>query len=117
MRRVQASSNPLSHSRALSCKQDVLYPRFFSRNTGISSGNPLPAYAIRDYPRLSFVLLNQHKVQLIFPVKSYSGDFLHGADAIVLGCQKEDYVEVRLIAFPALNSTYTSTPLTESCSP
>jgi hypothetical protein len=95
----------------------LLYPRFFSRNTGISSGNPLPAYAIRDYPRLSFVLLNQHKVQLIFPVKSYSGDFLHGADAIVLGCQKEDYVEVRLIAFPALNSTYTSTPLTESCSP
>ena len=94
----------------------VLYPRSFSRNKGLASTNPWPAYAVRDYPRLGFLLLNQHSISAIFPGRINSS-FPHAADAIVLGCQREDYVEVRLIAFPELESVYLSAPLTETCSP
>lgn len=94
----------------------VLYPRSFSRNKGLASTNPWPAYAVRDYPRLGFLLLNQHSISAIFPGRINSS-FPHAADAIVLGCQREDYVEVRLIAFPELETVYLSAPLTETCSP
>ncbi|MGZ9225579.1 MAG: glycosyltransferase family 39 protein [Anaerolineales bacterium] len=94
----------------------VLYPRSFSRNKGLASTNPWPAYAVRDYPRLGFLLLNQHSISAIFPGRMDS-TFPHAADAIVVGCQREDYIEVRLIAFPELDSVYVSAPLTEACSP
>ena len=95
----------------------LLYPRFLSKDGGISSGTPLPAYAMRDFPRIGFILLNETTTHLVFPVGEYPGDFPHGADAIVLGCRSKDYVTARLIAFPELNIVYTSAPLFEPCSP
>jgi hypothetical protein len=94
----------------------ILYPRSFSRDKGLASTNPWPAYAIRNYPRLGFLLLNQQSVSAVFPGRT-NASFPHAADAIVLGCQREDYVEVRLIAFPALETVYLSAPLAETCSP
>lgn len=94
----------------------VLYPRSFSRDKGLASANPWPAYAVRDYPRLGFLLLNQNAISAVFPGRTNSIPFPHGADAIVLGCRREDYVEVRLIAFPELDSVSLSAPLTETCS-
>ena len=41
----------------------------------------------------------------------------HAADVIVLGCQHEDYVEVRLMALPELDAVYLSAPLEQSCLP
>jgi hypothetical protein len=93
----------------------LLYPRFFSRNNGLASTNPWPAYAVRDFPRLGFLLLNQNSKSVIFPGRINSMSFPHGSDAIILGCQREDYVEVRLIAFPELDSVYLSAPLTKTC--
>jgi hypothetical protein len=95
----------------------VLYPRFFSRGRGLSSSNPWPAYQPRDYPRLGFLLLNQQLTYAIFPSREIPAPFPHAGDAIVLGCRHEDYVEVRMIAFPALDAALTSTPLSEPCSP
>jgi hypothetical protein len=95
----------------------VLYPRFFSKSDGLASANPWPAYALREYPRMGFLLLNQTNISAVFPTKKIDKPFPHAADAIVLGCQHEDYVEVRLIAFPELGAVYPSAPLTETCSP
>lgn len=95
----------------------LLYPRFFTRDKGIASANPWPAYRIRDYPRFGFMLLNQSITSAVFPSKTASLTFPHAADVIILGCQREDYVEVRLIAFPDLDVLHVSTPLTEPCSP
>jgi len=95
----------------------VLYPRSFSRNKGLASTNPWPAYAVRDYPRLGFLLLNQYSISAVFPGRINSLTFPHAADAIVLGCQRDDYVEVRLIAFPELETVYLSAPLSGTCSP
>ncbi|MGZ9235339.1 MAG: glycosyltransferase family 39 protein, partial [Anaerolineales bacterium] len=94
----------------------VTYPRFFGKDDGLSSTRPWPAYAIREYPRLGFLFLNQGSASVVFPTKRIS-DFPHAADAIVLGCQRQDYVEARVIAFPELNSVYFSEPFTEDCSP
>jgi hypothetical protein len=93
----------------------VLYPRFFSRNLGLASTNPWPAYAPRDYPRLGFVFINQSLSDAVFPSRVVPIPFPSAADAIVLGCQRTDFVEVRLILFPDLDITYLSTPLTVPC--
>jgi hypothetical protein len=92
------------------------YPRFFGKSAGLSSTHPWPAYALRDYPRLGFLFLNQKSISVVFPTKRIAG-FPHAADAIVLGCQHGDYVEARLVALPALDTVYLSEPFTGSCSP
>jgi hypothetical protein len=94
----------------------VLYPRFFSKNDGLASTNPWPAYAFHDFPRIGFLLLNQTNVSVVFPTKKIA-EFPHAAAAIVLGCQRDGYVEARWVAFPALDLVYSSDPLKESCSP
>jgi len=94
----------------------VLYPRFFSKNDGLASANPWPAYAFHDYPRIGFLLLNQTTVFVVFPTKKIA-EFPHAADAIILGCQRDGYVEARWVAFPELDSVYSSELLTETCSP
>ncbi|HET9910868.1 MAG TPA: hypothetical protein VFQ13_03205, partial [Anaerolineales bacterium] len=90
--------------------------RFFAKGRGISSSHPWAAYAVRDHPRIGFLLLNDSSASAVFPTKRIS-DFPHAADAIVLGCRRDGYVEVRLIAFPELDLLYSSAPLTELCSP
>ena len=93
----------------------LLYPRFFPRNTGLPSTHPWPAYAVRDYARLGFLLLNQSRHDAIFLVRQPGPGFAQGADAIVLGCQRTDHIEVRLIFFPGSDSAYLSSPLTQTC--
>lgn len=96
-------------------KGRLLYPRFFSRTTGLSSSTPSSAYAIRDYPRLGFLLLNENSTSAVFPTREIPGPVPHAADVIVLGCQRENYVDVRLIAIPELDVVYLSAPLEELC--
>ncbi|HXF86540.1 MAG TPA: glycosyltransferase family 39 protein [Anaerolineales bacterium] len=95
----------------------ILYPRFFRRNQGIASANPWPSYQVRDYPRMGFLLIHQHLIHAVFPAKEPPQPFPHAADAILLGCAREEYVEVRLIAFPELDVVHLSAPLTEPCTP
>jgi hypothetical protein len=94
----------------------VAYPRFFGKEDGLASTNPWAAYAIRDYARMGFLLLNQHSVSVVFPSKRLS-NFPHAADAIVLGCQRGDFIEARLVALIELDTVYLSEPFTETCSP
>jgi hypothetical protein len=94
----------------------VAYPRFFGKEDGLPSTNPWAAYAIRDYPRIGFLLLNQQSASVVFPTKRLS-EFPHAANAIVLGCQRGDYVEARLVALPELDTVHFSEPFTQTCSP
>ena len=94
----------------------VLYPRFFSKENGLASANPWPAYALREYPRIGFLLLSQSSVSVVFPTKRLP-EFPHARDAIIVGCQREDYLEARWIIFPELDSVYASETLPESCAP
>jgi hypothetical protein len=93
----------------------VLYPRYFPRNDGLSSTNPAPAFTPRDFPRMGFFLLNPDGVtHSILPMKG-SRPFPHAADAVLLGCQRDRYVEVRMIVFPETGETFTSGSLAEIC--
>ena len=94
----------------------VLYPRFFGKEDGLASTNPWPAYAIREYPRVGFLFLNQTSDFVVFPTKRLS-EFPHAQDAIILGCQREEYVEARWIVFPELDSAYTTEEVSGPCSP
>ena len=106
-----------SQPEAVFEKGKVLYPRFFIRGQGIFSSNPWPSYARRNFPRLGFVLLNEQILSEVFPSREIPKTFPHGEDAIVLGCQREDHVEVRMIVFAELDTVLLSAPLSESCLP
>lgn len=93
----------------------VLYPRFFSRDDGLASANPWPAYALREYARMGFLLLNQKSVSVVLPTKRLP-EFSHAQDAIVVGCLRDDYVEARWIIFPELGLVYSNTEVPEACS-
>ena len=93
----------------------ILYPRFFTRNQGLSSSNPWPAYAPRDFPRLGFVLINQARKDEILPIRTNPNNFPANSDAIILGCQRTDYIEARLVYFPETKAVYLSTPLSDPC--
>ena len=93
----------------------MLYPRYFPRNTGLSSAHPWPAYAVRDFPRVGFLLLNQSRHDVFIALKSAGAGFEQAADAIVLGCQATDHIEARLILFPGANAAYLSAPLGAAC--
>jgi hypothetical protein len=106
----------LSQPEAILQSGRVLYPRFFAKEDGLASTNPWPAYALRDYARLGLLFLNQNSVFVVFPTKRLS-EFPHAQDAIILGCQRDGYVEARWIVFPELDSVYSSEAPSEACSP
>ncbi len=92
----------------------VLYPRFFTRDTGLSSAHPWPSYVPRNFARMGFLFLNQTRSDALFQSREMP-DFPQAADAIILGCKQTDYIDVRLILFPDSDSAYLSQPLANLC--
>jgi len=90
----------------------LLYPRMYRRNEGFSSANPWPAYAERDFARIGFILINDSPYHLIFPTKTVL-DFPQGADAILLACEIDGVLEVRVIDFG--DKSFQSAPLSQLC--
>ena len=85
----------------------LLYPRFYRRDLGLASEHPWPAYAVRPFPRVGFVLLNSSALQVVLPTRD-PPNLVHGADAYVLACERSDYLEVRYIALWADDVHYRS---------
>jgi len=106
------SSQPV----AVTLTGQLLYPRTFGKNAGLTSATPWPSYAPRDFPRLGFKLLNQDVREVVFPNKGVPVENVQGEDVIVLGCERENYVEARLLVFPNTNLTYLSNLALEPCS-
>ncbi|MDD2922847.1 MAG: hypothetical protein PHQ36_11245, partial [Anaerolineales bacterium] len=90
----------------------MLYPRMYRRDEGISSAHPWAAYAVREYPRIGFLLINANRYDAIFPTKELL-DFPQGADATLLACRQKDYLEVRVILFD--DQSRHSAPLAQPC--
>jgi len=106
-----------SQSEAVTLQGRLLYPRTFSGNAGLTSATPWPSYAPRDYPRLGFKLLNRDVREVVFPNKGVPVENVHGLDVILLGCQRENYIEARLLVFPNTNLAYLSDLALDLCSP
>jgi len=90
----------------------LLYPRLYRRDEGMVSANPWPAYAVRGYARIGFILINQSMENAVFITRDLL-DFPQGGDAILLGCHREGYIEVRLIDFG--EAFFQSASLTQPC--
>jgi hypothetical protein len=107
----------LSQPRARPLTGRVFYPRYFPRNDGLASTNPAPAFAPRDFPRMGFLLLKDDVIEhVILPMKG-SRPFPHFADALVLGCWRDTYLEARFVLFPATGEIFTNGDLTDPCVP
>jgi hypothetical protein len=102
----------LAQPNAVILEGRLLYPRMYRRGQGISSAHPWAAYAVRDFPRMTFLLLGNRRYDAIFMTK-VAHDFPQGADAIMLGCQRDGYIETRLIQFGT--TFFQSAPLTDPC--
>lgn len=102
----------MNQENAILMEGRMMYPRSYSRGRGVASANPWPAYAVHDFPRVGFLVVNQKQVQSIFPTRD-PVDFSQGEDVILLGCQLDGYVEARVLSFG--DKTYESIPLTELC--
>ena len=94
----------------------LLYPRSFGSKAGLSSATPWPSYEVRDYPRLGFKLQNHDLREVVFPNKGVAIENVHGKDVILIGCQRDDYIEARLMVFPNEKLSYLSNLSLESCS-
>ncbi|MDK1028478.1 MAG: glycosyltransferase family 39 protein [Anaerolineae bacterium] len=106
-----------SDSKVVTLTGRLLYPRTFSKNSGLSSATPWPSYAPRDYPRLGFKLLNQNVREVVFPNKGVKIENVHAQDVLILGCERGDYIEARLLIFPEINLNYLSDLGLDPCSP
>ncbi len=93
----------------------LLTPRVFSRGSGIASSNPWAAYATRDFPRVGFLLINQNRTDVVFPIKHITDEFANGEDVILLGCQQEDHLEARFIYWMDTGKTLFSNKTLEPC--
>jgi len=90
----------------------LLYPRMYRKGEGLASANPWPAYAVKDFPRIGFTLINDSNTNMIFPTKNLL-NFPQGADAIVLVCAEGDVATARIVDFGP--TSYQSAPLTDPC--
>jgi hypothetical protein len=102
---------------AITLQGRLLYPRTFGGNAGLVSATPWPSYAPRNYPRLGFKLLDQDVREVVFPDKGVRIENVQGFDVIVLGCQRENYIEARLLLFPNNNLSYLSDRALMPCLP
>ena len=105
-----------SQPQAAAVSGRLLYPRYFRGNTGITSSTPWPSYALREYARLGFKLLNWDVRDVVFPIKA-TFDSVQGEDVHILGCERERYIEARVVAFPNMNLAYLSDLAFTPCSP
>jgi hypothetical protein len=102
----------LSQPNTVLIEGRMLYPRMYRRHLGISSANPWAAYAVKDFPRIGFIFINEDVHNAIFPTRDLL-DFPQGADAVLLACVNDDLLEVRIADFET--ASYQSAPLSQPC--
>jgi hypothetical protein len=78
----------------------------------MASANPWPSYAIRDFPRMGFLILNNNMSHVIFRTREIQ-QFLQGRDVVILGCQRKGYIEAYVVDLKG--KTFESLPLTQAC--
>lgn len=90
----------------------MLYPMFFYRGEGISGGHPWPPYAVRDYPRLGFILLNEENTYVVLPMKEIPGKIGNGEDVVVSGHYEDDLFIADAVLFEESGRMLTSESFT-----
>ena len=90
----------LSDPNARVIEGKVIFPRFYQADQGEMFYNaPSSSFFIpRPYPRLIFLLIGPDgSPGVILPIEQSPQVFPHLADAVVIGCQRADYVEALIV--------------------
>lgn len=75
---------------------NAFYPRFYREDDGMPTAD-WDAYEIRDYPRLGFILVDQHRANAVFPVQESPSWFPNNAEVLVATCKSRKHIDVRLV--------------------
>lgn len=91
----------------------ALYPRFFSDNDGIpKKRNP---YGVMGFPRTAFMVIGPHGMNSVILPQDEVPYFPNTSDVIVLGCQKDDYIDALAVVVigdqPVVYARQPSSPL------
>jgi hypothetical protein len=87
----------LKEENAVAFVGRIFYPRFYLAGEGAVSPN-WASYHMRDYPRLGFILLGPRRESVILRLDQPPDTFPNAADSLVIGCQRDTYVEAYLVA-------------------
>jgi hypothetical protein len=74
-----------------------LYPRFFRAGEGLP-GTGWAGLAPMDYDRLTFYVTSSDPYQVVLPLSASPDSFPHASDVVVIGCQRDGYLEAKLVA-------------------
>jgi hypothetical protein len=75
----------------------ILYPRWYKQGGG-EPGSGWQAYKAQEKAHLGFMMVGpMGEQQMILAAEKSPAKFPHEADAIVFGCQKDGYIDVRLV--------------------
>jgi hypothetical protein len=75
----------------------ALYPRWYQPDGG-EPGSGWAAYKAKSQAHLGFVMVGSAGEQQMVLTKNQSPEvFPHAADVIIFGCQKPDFIDVRLV--------------------
>jgi hypothetical protein len=91
----------------------ALYPRFYIEGKG-EPGTGWMAYKARDYAKLGFVVITPTgERQVILPAENAPQYFPNGSDVILVGCQKNDWIEAAVVLVGSVeNKLYLSSQST-----
>jgi hypothetical protein len=109
----------LKDEKAVALAGRAMYPRYYKAGDGIPRRG-WPSYAVREYPRLGFVLVGSDTIPVVLPQAAPPADFPNAADVLVLGCKGEDYIDARLVMLlkhPATVLLPSSSPALDCASP
>jgi hypothetical protein len=74
----------------------ALYPRYYRSGEG-EPGESWTAFLVRDFPRLGFYVVGPEKVNVILPMEFAPEWFPHASDVIILGCNKDTYLDAAVV--------------------
>ena len=69
----------------------VLYPRYFRENEGIPKDRY--PYKVLGFPRIAFMMIGSNGENSVILPQEEVSYFPNASDIIVLGCQKDDYID------------------------
>ena len=88
----------ISTDGLLAIQGRALYPSYLSDGVGNDTAE-LPRLALRDFDRLTFLLIGPDMWDVVMPLDDAGVVFPQGSDILLLACPQENYLEARAVMF------------------
>ena len=75
----------------------ALYPRHFPAGEGLP-GTGWEGFSPMNMSRMTFVFTGTSPNQVVLPLDEPPDYFPHASDVLIIGCQREGFIEARIVA-------------------